>query len=353
MNISEIHYQSPKNAIAMVEDCLYARLVPMLHGSPAIGKSSIVHQLADRLNLLVIDARMAGFDPTDLQGFPTFDTEKGLASYMPMDIFPLEGKELPINPKTGLAYAGWLLFLDEFNSAPLAVQAAAYKLILDRMVGSHKLHKNCAIVAAGNLDDDGAITNPMSSAMVSRIVHIVVKPSLPEWLDWAGDVKISSKITSFLEFKTGMFYTFDAGEPAHIYASPRTWEFADRLIKRWNDDVPFDKQALLAGTISEGVTTEFRSFLAYYSQLPTLADIIKFPMSVPVPTLPGVLYALDGMLADCMDKDNMEQLLQYVDRLPAEHRIILFRTAIRKNKTIRTIPAFLKWATDNASVFIH
>lgn len=354
MNIPQIHYVTPQQAIGLIEDCMYTKLVPMLHGSPAIGKSSINHQLAEKLDLLVIDARMAGYDPTDLNGFPTFDPVKGLATYMPMDTFPLVGRELPINPKTGLKYDGWVLFLDEFNSAPLAVQAAAYKLILDRMVGAHKLHDRCLIVAAGNLDTDGAITNPMSSAMVSRIIHLVLIPNLAGWLDWAAtDGKISGKIISFLEFKANAFYTFDQNEPAHIYASPRTWEFANRLFMRWGETVPLEKVPLLVGTISDGVTTEFRSFLAYYQNLPSLAEILAHPDTTPVPNMPGVLYALDGSIAEWMEPSNIEKFLIYINRMPEEHRIILFRIALRRNKTIRANPHFLKWATDNASYFIH
>lgn len=353
MNISDIHYCTPMQAVALVEDCMFTKLVPMLHGSPAIGKSSILHQLAAKLNLMVIDARMAGYDPTDLNGFPTFDPVKGLATYMPMDTFPLAGRLLPTNPDTGQPYDGWVLFLDEFNSAPIAVQAAAYKLILDRMVGAHKLHERCLVVCAGNLDDDGAITNPMSSAMVSRIVHIVVKASLPEWLDWAASNGISSKFMSFLEFKSQMFYTFDASEPAHIYASPRTWEFANRLFLRWGEVIPTAKIPLMVGTISEGVTTELRQYLAFFQHLPSMADIMANPQSVPVPNLPGVLYALDGSIADWIDAANIEKMLVFVDRMPEEHRIIMFRMALRRNPKIRSNTHFLKWATVNASHFIH
>lgn len=221
------------------------------------------------------------------------------------------------------------------------------------MVGAHKLHERCLVVCAGNLDDDGAITNPMSSAMVSRIVHIVVKPSLKEWMEWAGNNGISTKILSFLEFKAAAFYTFDAAEPAHIYASPRTWEFANRLFMRWNETIPSEKVPLMVGTISDGVTAEFRSFLAYYQQLPLMSDIIAHPETTPVPGMPGVLYALDGSIADRIDKDNIEALLKYIDRMPEEHRVILFRITLRRNKTIRSNPHFLKWATDNASYFIH
>lgn len=61
--------------------------------------------------------RLAQCDPTDLLGFPTIVHDR--AGYRPMETFPIEGDEVPAG------YAGWLLFLDEFNSAPIAVQAAA------------------------------------------------------------------------------------------------------------------------------------------------------------------------------------------------------------------------------------
>jgi len=228
-----------------------------------------------------------------------------------------------------------------------------YKLVLDHKVGCRDLHPRCAIVAAGNLDSDGAITNPMSSAMVSRIVHLVVRPDLQEWLEWAVNNGVSSKLTSFLEFQPGDFYTFDPNEPSHIYCGPRPLEFANRLLKRWNDEVPLDKAKLLAGTISEGVTTDFRTFIAHYANLPTLADILANPTGVDMPTNPGTLYALDGCISEWLSADNIKTMVKFIDRLPPEHKIIMFRMAIRKQPTIRSNPVFLDWADANADVLIH
>lgn len=53
-------------AIRMVTACIKAKKVPMIHGSPAIGKSGIVHQIAEQYNLLLIDLRLSQCDPTDL-----------------------------------------------------------------------------------------------------------------------------------------------------------------------------------------------------------------------------------------------------------------------------------------------
>lgn len=107
----------PAQAKSMITKLLMAKLVPMLVGSPGTGKSAIVHQVAKEHGLKVIDLRLAQCDPTDLLGFPTISGDR--AGYRAMDTFPIEGDTVPEG------YNGWLLFLDELNSASMGVQAAA------------------------------------------------------------------------------------------------------------------------------------------------------------------------------------------------------------------------------------
>ena len=200
-------------AASMVAKFIRTKIVVMLHGSPAIGKSAIVQQIANEYGLKLIDLRLAQCDPTDLAGFPTITGEK--ASYKPMDTFPIEGDTVP------KGYNGWLLFLDELNSAPPAIQSAAYKVILDRMVGNHKLHKNVAIVAAGNLETDNAIVQPMSTALQSRMAHLELVVDSKEWVDWASSNEIDHRITSYINFRPDALYTFSPDHTDKTYASPR------------------------------------------------------------------------------------------------------------------------------------
>jgi MoxR-like ATPase len=132
-----------------------------------------------------------------------------------MDTFPLETDPIPDG------YNGWLLFFDEINSAPKAIQASAYKLVLDRKVGQTKLHKNCAIVAAGNLETDGAIVEEMSTALQSRMVHIELQVDVEQWVAWAQKKGIHHMITSYIQFKPGMLNTFKADHTDKTYACPR------------------------------------------------------------------------------------------------------------------------------------
>lgn len=200
-------------AAQMITKFIRAKIVVMLSGSPGIGKSHIVHQIAKAHGLKVIDLRLAQCDPCDLMGFPMIDGEK--ASYKPMDTFPIEEDPIP------KGYNGWLLFMDELNSAAPAVQAASYKIILDRMVGNHKLHKNVAIVAAGNLETDNAIVQPMSTALQSRMAHLELVVDSKEWVDWASSNEIDYRITSYINFRPDALYTFSPDHTDKTYASPR------------------------------------------------------------------------------------------------------------------------------------
>ena len=327
-------------AVRMISDAFKARVVPMLKGSPGIGKSQIMYQVAEAYNLKVIDIRLSQCDPTDLAGFPTI--EGGKADYMPMKHFPIEGDPLPPG------YSGWLLFLDEATSAPPAIQAAAYKLVLDRMVGSHHLHKNVAMALAGNLETDGAIVFPMSTALQSRLLHLELVVDHTEWIDWATGKGITHQITDFMKFKPGQLYTFKPDHTDCTYACPRTWEFADRLIKV-SSLVSADILPLLAGTLSEGVAREFMVFCKIYESLLKIEEIVANPEGCKVPSEPSILFALTGSISHNITEANASALMKYIFRLPVEFQVVCLREATRKHKYLRTNPALLKWISESAT----
>ena len=98
-----------------------------LWGPPGIGKSEVVSEITDELGGLMIDLRMAQMEPTDIRGIPFYNK----------DITKMDWAEPVELPDAELAskHPIVVLFLDEMNSAPPAVQAAGYQLILNRRVG--------------------------------------------------------------------------------------------------------------------------------------------------------------------------------------------------------------------------
>jgi hypothetical protein len=329
-------------AKANIIECFKAGLVPMLHGSPGIGKSDIFRQIAKEFGLLLIDERLSQADPTDLRGFPRINEELLVAQYIRMETYPVEGDELPEG------YNGWLLLFDEVTSAPSAIQAAAYKIILDRRVNQSKLHEKCYVAAAGNLETDNAVVESMSTALQSRMVHFEVSVDPEQWVDWAESSDVDYRITGFVKHRPGLLYNFDPDHTDKTFACPRTWCFLDRLIKvRADQSIP--GLSLVAGTVSQGVAQEFRTFCEIYTQLTSIDTVLADPDNAPVPHEPSHLFAMAGSLANYMKPTNMVKLIAYMSRMPPEFQVVCLREAVRRQKTLINEQAFKDWVKNSST----
>ncbi len=347
MNLDEILHTPLGNAVGYVERMLRAQLIPMIHGSPAIGKSAVMHAVAAKLNLFLIDARFAGFDPTDLQGFPSIDVEAGISRYYPMETFPLDDWEVPEG------YSGWLVFCDELSSAPAAVQAASYKLFLDRQVGQRKLHEKVYLAAAGNLASDNAIVENMSTALISRLGHLVVKEDFNHWLAWAQQGNVSSLICSFLQYMPDAFYTFNPEEPDQPYASPRTWDFVNQYLAECNND-PRQQLVPMAAFVNLKPAQDLITFANTWASLPKKDEVLANPKTCPVPSYdnPGALYAVCGAIGDWLVKDTVSKLMPYIERIPSDFQVVCLRNAVRRKKELMDTPEIQTWIQGNASVLL-
>ena len=325
-------------------DVIAQNLVPMVHGSPGIGKSDIVRAIAKQFNLFIVDVRLSQADPTDMSGFPALTADKTRSTYLPMETFPIEGDKVPEG------YKGWLLFFDEFNSSPPSVQAAAYKVILDKMIGMHKLHKKVRTICAGNLATDKAIVNRLSTAMQSRLIHFELEVNQPAWIKWATEAEIDYRIISFIGFKSSALQNFDPNHTDHTFACGRTWEFASKLIKKY-DVIPGEKIPLLAGTLGEAAGREFYTYSQIFPDLLKISDIMKDPEGIPVPNEPSVRFALAGTIGNQLSPDNASKLMPFVARLDAEFMILTLQGMHKKHPELYNIPSVKQWMAKHAEDF--
>lgn len=353
MHFDQLNLISIFDAAEELQLQLQANLVPYVHGSPGIGKSGMARSIAKHYNLKLIDVRIAQMDPADLNGLPDLAGER--ATFKAFDTFPLQDTPIPEG------FSGWLILLDEMSSADEQRQAAAYKLVLDRMVGDKPLHEKVRLMAAGNLDTDSAIVNTMSSALVSRFAHTGVTHNLRQWLqNIAYPQGYDSRITSFLEFKAECFYTFDPTNPTQPYACPRTWEDANDYLKvltahtaqRGHELEKITRRICMGGVIGRGSAEELHSFLMYQESLPTREQVLNKPEEFPIPqNNPGVMYALTGMLSDMITRENADTLMKAINRLPSDFKVVTLRAAVkRRGPEFISVPAIATWCRDNVDL---
>ena len=330
----------PSEVVPNVTRAMAKNLVPIIRSSPGVGKSDIVRSIARQYNLKVIDMRLAQMDPTDLNGLPHFN-EEGFAVYAPFVYFPLEDAKPGFNAELGKDYDGWLIFFDEITSAPKQIQAAAYKIILDRMIGQHNLHPRVRMCAAGNLETDNAVVHNMSTALKSRLIHLDMTVNKDDWINWAISAKIDPRVIAFIGFKPTLLYKFDPESQEHTYPCPRTWQFVSKLIED-EPKLDFKDLPIMAGAISPGPATEFLEFTRIYQSLPTIASILANPAGVVVPTEPGIKYAISTMLVEHFTTPNAKDLITFLTRLPVECQVICLRMVAVRNPTVIAHPEVAK-----------
>jgi hypothetical protein len=128
-----------------------------LHGSPGLGKSSVIKQICESRNIDLIDVRLAQMEAVDIRGLPVPNREDKSVDWLVNGIWPRDPNGKGI------------IFLDEMSSCDKSVQVAAYELVLDRRLGKlYNVPPGYLIVAAGNNATDRAVASSMSSAGMTR-----------------------------------------------------------------------------------------------------------------------------------------------------------------------------------------
>ncbi|QOY52409.1 AAA family ATPase [Candidatus Sulfurimonas baltica] len=310
---------------------LVEQKVPIfLWGAPGIGKSSIVKQVADERGISFIDLRLALMDPTDLKGIPFYDKESHTALWAPPAFLPKEGEGI--------------LFLDELNSAPPSVQASAYQLILDRKVGEYELPDGWAIVAAGNREGDRGVTYRMPSPLANRFVHFEMEVNVEDWRFWAYSKEVDERIISYISYKSEHLFTFDSKSDVKSFATPRSWEYVNKILKSTiSDELLLDT---LGGAIGRDVAVSFLSFTKVMNRLPDIQNILT-SASGEYSDEVDVLYALSTGLVSAYLKDkseeSLENLLTYTLDLKSEFAVMIVQDLQRNGVDMQNSAVFKEW----------
>ncbi len=175
---------------------------------------------------------------------------------------------------TGIAKA--LVALEEFNSAPPSVQAAAYQLILDRRLGEYIVPDDCYLMAMGNRDTDKGVTFKMPTPIMNRFVHIEMHVDVEGWLEWAVATLQHAHVVGFIGNFTEELNNFDPGSAARGFETPRSWEFASDIL-RDNEDSLTDQvlTGLIVGAVGDAGGIKFMEFRRIAADLPKADDILS------------------------------------------------------------------------------
>lgn len=253
----------------------------MIWGPPGVGKSSIVAQLATRHGLDLLDLRLSQLAPTDLRGLPVADG--AVSKWLPPEFLPVTGNGI--------------LFLDEINMAPPAIQGIAQQLILDRRVGSYAVPDGWFIWAAGNRKEDRAAVYDMPAPLANRFLHLQVETSFECFRIWGTQHGIHEQLLAFLAFRPSLLHKPDPKSAA--WPSSRSWQMASELHTLGLG---------VAAAVGEAAAGEFRAFLRAYETLPSIEQILAGSGgAIQFPREPSQRYAVTmGLSLRAINADSIK-----------------------------------------------
>jgi len=301
-----------------------------IHGSPGIGKSYIVTDVAQKNDLELVDIRLSQMDPVDLRGVPSIKEDQTV--WMPPVFFPKDKNSEGI------------LFLDELNSAPPSVQAAIYQLVLNRKMGEYELPEGWRIICAGNRVSDRGVVFRLPTPLANRMVHLSVQARFDDFKLFAIKAGLHSFVIGFLGFRPDLLSTEpvveDDANPA--FATPRSYHMLSNILMATEDIASIT--SIIYGTIGYSAGIEFVSYVKVYEELPDIAAIYEghYP---EIPNQPALLYALVSALVEYYQSSDIhkEHLFGFSETLPTEFGVMLIKDVIIKDESIVTCKAFDAW----------
>ncbi len=234
-------------------------------GPPGIGKSSLVREFTVKVGLDCVSMVGSQLAPEDLIGVPQI----------------IDGKSHFCPPSMIARDDAYVLFLDELNASSQEVQKAFYSLILDRRIGNYELHKDSLVIGAGNRAQDRAIVKPMPSALMNRMVHVELRVSHRDWLDWAYKNNIHPLVIEYIQNRPDHL-NVPPPKTEEPFSTPRSWHMLSDALHQYGKNLNNKNLAKIAyGCLSTPHAGQFKAFVKLKEEKYKVQDLLKGKESWP------------------------------------------------------------------------
>jgi len=231
-------------------------------GSPGIGKTASVYQVAEELGVDVFYMSFSTIaDRTDFRiQYPELENKSMIFLY---------SEELPKDGK------GFLL-LDDITDGDKFTMSCAKSLLFERRLSKYNVPDNVVVVATGNPVDSGGITR-IDEKTRTRTIIINIEPSVDEWIEWAKLDGINEAIIRFIQYRPQYLNFKERDE----IMTPRQWEIVSKVLSEMNNKK-------FMSEILGSIYPEFEQYLTAYNSMKNNINLIEV-------ILEGREYNLKGM----------------------------------------------------------
>ena len=233
MNIKEAKEQI-KNAMTayFTKDEFGSYAVPVekqrpvfLMGPPGIGKTAIMEQIAQELDVCLVSYSMTHHTRQSALGLPFI--EKKVFNRKEYQVSEYTMSEIIASVYETMEATGkkeGILFLDEINCVSETLAPTMLQFLQCKTFGNQAVPGGWVIVAAGNPPEYNKSVREFDLVTLDRVRRIDIEPKLSVWQDYARAHRLHPAVTAYLELRPQHFYKIENDVDGVQFVTARGWE---------------------------------------------------------------------------------------------------------------------------------
>jgi hypothetical protein len=239
-----------------------------LFGKRGTGKTELAIQAIEACNMKVSYINLSVIERADLAGYPNMSAPGDIITFKSPYFLPtlLEKK----SPNS-------VVLFDEVDKASPDVTAPLLEILQFKTINGKPLNLASCILT-GNLINEGAYSNQISSALLDRGSKYILSFNFEKWLDWARLNNIHDLILGFLN--THPEFACSSNNNYYAEPSPRGWKLASDALFKTKDLKINDTESIIniiSGFVGKDIGLRFKIWYENYKKFdPLIHSLIEF-----------------------------------------------------------------------------
>lgn len=234
-----------------------------LMGPPGIGKTAIMEQIAEELDVGLVSYSMTHHTRQSALGLPFIEkkvyggVEYSVSEYTMSEII---ASVYDMMERTGVSEG--ILFLDEINCVSETLAPAMLQFLQYKIFGRHRVPDGWIVVTAGNPPEYNNSVREFDIVTWDRLKRVDVEPDYEVWKEYAYQKGVHPAILTYLDIKRSDFYRIETTVNGKRFVTARGWSDLSDMMHLYESHGMTIDEMLVAQYLQNEVVA--KDFAIYY-----------------------------------------------------------------------------------------
>ncbi len=276
MNIKEAKEQIKRAAqIYLMKDAYGNYKIPIerqrpvfLLGPPGIGKTAIMEQVAQEMDIALVSYSMTHHTRQSALGLP-FISHKTYDGHS-FDVSEYTMSEIVASVYEMMESTGkkeGILFLDEINCVSETLAPSMLQFLQYKTFGKHQIPQGWVVATAGNPPQFNRSVREFDVVTMDRMKVLEVDADYQTWRGYAVNRGIHGCVLTYLDIKKNDFYVIENTVDGKSYVTARGWEDLSETMYLYEEKgFPIDETLIGQYLRNKRISREFASYYDLYQK---------------------------------------------------------------------------------------